>query len=125
MRITVRMMGAIIFVIGCILQALSFYLLLYNRFYEAASNIGFLVNLNITSSFIWLEGIILFKLRSKLYPKKVLSLFASSFTLLLLGFSVLTILENFWLFLPFFISGIVAASIIVFYELSHPEKKFY
>ena len=125
MRITVRMMGAIIFVIGCILQALSFYLLLYNRFYEAASNIGFLVNLNITSSFIWLEGIILFKLRSKLYPKKVLSLFALSFTLLLLGFSVLTILENFWLFLPFFISGIAAASIIVFYELSHPEKKFY
>jgi hypothetical protein len=125
MRMTVRMVGAIVFVVGCILQGLSFYLLYYNWFYEEASNIGFLVNLSITSSFIWLEGIILFKLRSKLYPKKVLSLFASSFTLLLLGFSVLTILENFWLFLPFFISGIATASIIVFYELSHPEKKFY
>ena len=124
MRMTVRMVGAIVFVVGCILQGLSFYLLYYNWFYEEASNIGFLV-LSITSSFIWLEGIILFKLRSKLYPKKVLSLFASSFTLLLLGFSVLTILENFWLFLPFFISGIATASIIVFYELSHPEKKFY
>jgi hypothetical protein len=121
MTMTVRMVGAIVFVVGCILQGLSFYLLYYNWFYEEASNIGFSL-LIITSAFIWTEGLALLKIKSGLYPKKVLSLFALGFALMLSGFSALIILENFLLFLLFSISGIVAYSGIVFYEISHPEK---
>lgn len=122
MRMTVRMVGTIIFVVGCILQGLSFYLVYYNWFYEEANNIGFLSFLNITSTFIWVEGLGLLKIKSGLYPKKVLSLFALGFALMLLGFSALIILENFLLFLLFSIAGIVAFSGIIFYEIFHPEK---
>jgi hypothetical protein len=67
------MVGAIVFVVGCILQGLSFYLLYYNWFYEEASNIGFSL-LIITSAFIWTEGLALLKIKSGSSKKSVKSL---------------------------------------------------
>ena len=126
MRMTFRLVGAIIFAVGCILQGVSFYLLYYNWYYENANNLYNLANLSIISTVTWSNGFIWLadkNIRRNKYPKKVLSLFALGFALVLLGLSILIILpRSFWLFLLFVISGIVTYSMIVFYEQSHPEK---
>jgi hypothetical protein len=121
MRFTFRLVGAITLVVGCILLGFSFYLLLYNYFYEEANNIYHLGIICIISSFIVNFGIAIFRIREKQYPKKVLSLFPIGFTLVLTGLVILLVSNIFWLFLLLGILGIVALFSIAYYEQSHHE----
>jgi hypothetical protein len=126
MKVSFRLVGAIIFVVGCILQGLSFYLLYYNWYYGEANNLYNLGILSIVSSFILITGFVWLvdkNIRINKYPKKVIGLYALGFVLMLLGFSFLIILPKaFWLFFIFAISAIVTFSMIYFYEKAHPEK---
>jgi hypothetical protein len=126
MKTGFRLVGAIIFVVGCILQGLSFYLLYYNWYYEEANNLYNLGILSIVSTFILSTGFAWLadkNIRENKYPKKVLVLFVLGFVLMLLAFGFLTIFPKaFWLFFLFAISAIATFSMIYFYEKSHHEK---
>lgn len=126
MKPSFRLVGAIIFAVGCILEGFSLYLLQVNWFYEEANHLYIFSNLSIVSTFILFTGFIWLtdkNIRRDKYPKKVLCLHALGFALMVLGFSILIILpKSFWLFLLFVIPGIVTYSMLYFYEKSHPEK---
>jgi hypothetical protein len=125
MKITFRLVAAIIFAVGCILQGISFYLLYINWFYEDADSLYNLSNLSIISTLAWGTGLIWLSdknIKENKCPKKVLGLYALGFALVVLGLSINFVLVNFWLFSLLVISGIATYIIVLVYGESHPEK---